>query len=892
MYVAERDALWLGDEDGIYGPAARAALGILLESGRWTWWENPSATIDDLERAIAGQSVVAWGGDPSVLEAENWVDSIRGIALGRAFHALVNIENRPRIKVAREVWSWSADAVGGVVKELTQLVGPGHVFPDWERDIKPRFPERQLAQQGRRVVTSPSLARDELLSQEHDGIEWVDDYRVPDIVVVDSLGALDETVAAKLVIVYGQDLGSTLREAFSIVRRELYAQCAIHVDAQAHDIGSWLSAFLTSWATSGNSVSRAVEIAAAQSGLWTQVVSTTQSFFINKRTFVRRPPKAYATPDPNRGGETVTSAASEEVPRVLGRGHGTREAPTAQDGSDSAVKAPETPAFLNEVEPHSMEPTIARQRVVSARPGPPVERVLNARARQGNRELQRWPESGTAGIDIDIRAKTPLQRKVPVFPDDQIEWQGDHKQLQVHLFELGCEPITQTLDLTKASNSTVASFVRQVDARSVDLRFLVSDGARILQTARFQTAPGEPIKFFIESLVTPVAHDKESFDVALLVNDSLGAQPSVSVITGDGKPYFSPLSESQTKDTRDEILAVLEQAVANPNALLRPLMMQLANLGSLLLTSLRSAVPNWPGTVGRVQLVTQSDAFFPIEYLYDGEVPESSGAPLCPDRHGCLDRGSAIVGCPIRAARECLCPMGFLGVSGIVERHVWQAGTAAHVWAHPGQAKSQRLRIESLSKIAFAASDRADRINRDAAGVEHAVTLSSIESTLNVQRIPDWRHWKQHIAQQTPSMLLLIVHLQNQAIHVGADDGLNLAAINTHHIGTAPVVIAVGCSSGRGEIPGGSLPAILQRKGARVVVAAMTGVLGRHANRFGRDLAEQLRAMANSPGPRYVGEAVSELRRRLLADDLALGLAVVAFGDADVELGTQPVLVQ
>jgi len=88
-----------------------------------------------------------------------------------------------------------------------------------------------------------------------------------------------------------------------------------------------------------------------------------------------------------------------------------------------------------------------------------------------------------------------------------------------------------------------------------------------------------------------------------------------------------------------------------------------------------------------------------------------------------------------------------------------------------------------------------------------------------------------------------------------------------------------------GDARGGSLPAILQRNGARVVIAAMTTVLGRHANRVARDLAITLRDAAQAPTSAYVGTIMSSIRRKLLADGLALGLAVVAFGDADVVLG-------
>jgi hypothetical protein len=512
---------------------------------------------------------------------------------------------------------------------------------------------------------------------------------------------------------------------------------------------------------------------------------------------------------------------------------------------------------------------------------------LSTRVLQGHKEVREWPKEGVVHIEVDIRIKTPLRDSRPPFPDDRIEWHGEGKVLQVHLFEFGREPESQTLELSRTRGSTTATFTRDSGPDPVDLRFLVSDGAQILQTARLQSAAGEPIQFFIENIVAPLHQTKEAFDVALLVNDSLGGRPSVTIITGDGEAVFSPLSEHDTAVARDKLLGVLQEAVANPNASLAPLMLKLANRGALLLRSLKSIEPAWPGNLGRAQLVTQSDAFFPIEYLYEGTVPDSADAVLCTQRAACLNKGQAISDCSIRDAGVELCPMGFLGISGVVERHTWKAGLDPRLWGAPGTNKPNRHRIENLSRVAFAASDKADNFEDADVAPHEVVRIANIETSLGVKKISNWSDWKIRLAQDSPSLLLLLVHLEDEAVYVGADSSLLLGAISEKHVGNAPVVIAIGCSSGLGDIPGGSLPAILQRSGARVVVAAMTNVLGRHANRVARDLAKHLEEASKAPSAVTVGEIISKLRRRLLIDGLALGLALVAFGDADIVLGKE-----
>ncbi|BDB30204.1 MULTISPECIES: hypothetical protein [Cupriavidus] len=861
MDKKDKDIQWLGEEDAYLGPAARAGLGILFESNDWTWWNDPGDARDALERAVPKSGLAKWGGDASVMEADKWVDPLVAISIARAFASL-NRRGPLCIKVVRSVWSWPghAETVNSVALELSTVVGPERVFADWPRNTRPRFPLTATEQSPLRVIAGTRFALDRLRSDEvlprH--VVWRPDAKVADIVVAESLAALGDMVAARVVILYGRQGGNLLAQIESL-RDRFSAQCVIHVDVDDGQITEWLRLQLTSWGEFGLPLGDAIEEANAQSNASGRILASTQTFIVGSARFLRQ------------------SLIKERRGDYLGLTHAQRAAPSPE----VLLDAPELTPFL---------PTIDGERpgTDAKRHVPPMERVLDSRVRQGHRELETWPLHGVVDIVVDIRLRTPLHSLRPAFPEQQVEWDGDSKVLMVHLLEIGSAPVTRPLTVRRTGDSEAVTFSREIRNGPVDLRLVVSDGARILQTARLQSAPGEAIHFFIENVVTPVHRKKQNFDLALLVNDSLGNQPSVALITAEGEAIFSPLTDTDTEKARKKLLAILQQAVVDPETPLAPMLLDLANQGSLLLSSLRELVPTWPGQLTRVQLVTQSNAFFPIEYLYEGTVPESSDAELCSQRHGCLKSGHAIPGCPIREAAVQLCPMGFVGVSAIVERHTWKPGLPAPLWRPAAPGARTRLEIKDLSTVAFAASDRADDFKDEDVAPHAVVRLADIEKSLGVQRLPTWAHWKARVAEQSPSLLLLVVHMENTQLFLEEEVGLNLAGISRMHVGMgAPVAITIGCSTGYGDLPGGTLPTVLLRHGARMVVAAMTDVLGRHANRAARDLAIGFLSAAKSPTPVLVGEIMGTLRRKFLADEIALGLALVAFGDADTVLGNK-----
>lgn len=839
---------WLGEEDAELGPAARAGLGILLESDDWTWWDDPRAAFDTLDRVIPTNGVAKWGGDASVMDADQWVAPWIAISIARAFEHLYLYRPNLCIKVVRSVWSWPGDAetVNSVALELSTVVSRERVFVDWPRNSRPRFPTIAVANQApRRVIAGTPLSLDRLRGDDvlSRHIEVHPDARIADIVVAKSLADLGGMVAARVVILHGSQQSNLLAQIESL-RERLRAQCVIHVDADGEQFARWLQLHLTSWGEREVPLADAIFEANAQTNSGARIVVSTQTFFVTSGRFLGQ------------------SRIKEREPRY------------------DAQRAAPPPLELVDLD-DELDFDVER-------PGPPVERVLDARVLQGDQWVETWPLQGMVDIVVDIRRRTPLHCPRPDFPDQKVEWDGDRKDLKIHLFEVGSAPATRTMSIERTKDSEAVAFPHAVGNGPVDLRLIVSDGARILQTARLQSAPGRAIHFFVENVVTPVHREKQTFDLALLVNDSLGNQPSVTLIPPDGNPIFSPLTDTDTEKARNKLLTILQQAVVEPDTPLGPLLLDLANQGSLLLTHLRDRVPTWPKQLTRVQLVTQSNAFFPIEYLYEGPVPESSDAELCSERAKCLEKGCAIPGCAIREAAVQLCPMGFVGVSAIVERHTWNPEDRAPIWGSGASRTRARMEINDLSKIAFAADDRADNFKDEEVAPHEVVRLHHIAASLKVERIRTWDDWKKHVAEQSPSLLLLVVHMDNSQIFLQDRPGLNLAGIKPQHVGEgAPVAIAIGCGTGHGDMPGGTLPAVLLRHGARMVVAAMTDVLGRHANRAARDLAVRFREAANSKSPVLVGEIMRALRRAFLIDEIPLGLALVAFGDADMQLGCQ-----
>ncbi|WP_322884480.1 hypothetical protein U8C35_27185 (plasmid) [Sinorhizobium medicae] len=841
------DIEWLGGQFTEYGSAARAAAGILLKQNGWDWYylKSRSALEEALQRAIPGHETVAWGGDEAVLSISEWLDPAKAVILGRLFKSTARSRPGLRIRIARDVWEWhtTENAPEVVRADLARALPNTAIFYDWPVNRKPRRINVDRPD-GKIVVTSPDalLPRSvgSALAEAIGDAVFESTGEKADIVVATSATELLASKIAANVVIILEDNSRAVIDRLDEIRVEKAARCVVRVPQQ--NAREWMGSFGTHWRANFVSIDRAVRFANRAQAVEAELVAANQTFLHQSRQYLR-----------------------EQYREVLPR-------------TDSYIGGLQ-PQFLPDLPLYDTVPEAEELRAP-----PPSKRMLEATVYQGKRRVWDLPPSGQLRIELIIKPKTFSSTGVPDFPDDLIDWRGDTRKLQVHMVELDRDVRTAQISLPRRGSSNLIEFDYEIiSQKDLDLRFMVCDGTQILQTARLKAKPRGGIRLSFEADFTSLEKERKSFDLALMINDSLGSRPSATVLSPNGV-QITAFDSGEIGTLRAMASNLLETVVTNPEIPLRDALMQLADVGSGLLEVIREEIGVWPSDLQRVQLTTKDNAFFPLEFLYDGIVPKDPRAPLCPDFKTCLRSGKLRARCETRQDAEVLCPMGFLGLRTVIERKVWSEGPLGPIWLKESLELAARHQIGRIGQIAFAASDIADEFGDDDT-FPSGLTLARIQSIVDelAPRLENWEEWEEAVVDEDFTMGILIAHIDDTKIFIGADHQRNSSRLE---FGTVPVAILLGCKSAVSAIPSLSLPARIMRRGStRVVVAALTDLLGRHANTAALYLGKRIRDAARGPVAVTLGEFIVELRRELLADEVATGLILVALGDADIVLG-------
>lgn len=846
------DRVWLGDLEPL-GPFVRAGLGILLAQGDWTWWHHPGAASTVMINAIRTSGLAVWGGDAAVLTAHEWLDANTAIEVGNGFKTLVARRGADlKIKIHRCVYSWGSEyVVEAVIADLEKAFTRQQVFAEWPISRRPRRPSKDPGLDSLTVSSSHELrASAEQLAVKIDGAKLKLRATVASIAVGTPDYILSAHCSADLVILVGDNKSDAIMR-LDAIRVATGAQAALYLPSNLSS-GKWFTVLGES-INKGASIPEAVVLANHTENYSAEFLAVTQQFIFNSRKFIF----------PRR--TTISKARLAD---------GIEDVALSSSGQKNLQSSTTTPYSNLEIDGIRMQAL------------PPVIRMLRAVAHHDKKIVDYFPPAGPISVSVSIGPISPLESATLAFPDHKLKWDHHEVRLQVHKVQVGSPTDTRQITVPRTGASEPVEFALAViPDQEVDIRFIVAEGARILQTSRLQGAPSGKIQFYIESMSTAVDRPKETFDLALLVNDSLGDRPSATVLTKTGI-RLELLEDYAIAAARDELRGILESCVNDPAKPLNPMLFDLANRGKLIFDSLKQHTPGWPDRLDRVQLTTQGDKFFPLEYLYDGKIPDNHKSGLCTDRKTCLTNGSAKEGCEIKSAGQQLCPMGFLGISAIIERQTWDRKMDKATWLRQARDPENRTKITSLNKMIFAAANKADHFSQeDVAQGFDIVKIRDIEDHTG-DRQPNWEEWKSQVLAVQPNLIVLLPHIENCCMYIGEDEILAFAAVNEVHLGRAePVVIAMGCNSAVAFTAAAGLPAALLRCGARIVVAALTGILGRYANIATRDLTATLISAAASHEPTSIGTILNELRRRFLANDNPLGMVIVAFGDADYLLG-------
>jgi len=157
----------------------------------------------------------------------------------------------------------------------------------------------------------------------------------------------------------------------------------------------------------------------------------------------------------------------------------------------------------------------------------------------------------------------------------------------------------------------------------------------------------------------------------------------------------------------------------------------------------------------------------------------------------------------------------------------------------------------------------------------------------STRTVRDWAEWERAIAEDSPSLLLLLPHSQEDPAHPGIS-GLEIGGVlltrpelETSYVAgpaaAAPVVLLLGCSTQLSEVPFLNFVEAFKRERAALVIGTLATIRGRRAVAFVAELLAELKAAAGSE--RTFGEVFLATRRRLLAGGDGFALSLTAYGD-------------
>lgn len=473
------------------------------------------------------------------------------------------------------------------------------------------------------------------------------------------------------------------------------------------------------------------------------------------------------------------------------------------------------------------------------------------------------------------------------------------------------EPQVASVRLSREGRSTDCRFALTVAERAetVEARIVVLYRNRVLQTSVLRG----PVGGEGEITITPEAVVRDRldnlgaravFDAAVVLNHAAGGVKGGIAARGDRVTRFRlPRDIEAAADWFDQkIEKVAKSPRLYPAGLTGKnvdLLREMAQQGSLLFRAFRELVP--PGTdlaaLDRVQVVTvDPNTRLPIEFFYDRPAPLPK-AKLCPHADAALEAGRCDQAC--RQDETIVCPLGFWGLSKVLERHQHQPGEEeARNELREADPVDGRDRLAIRGKALLAVSDKVNAVLKTGLTDVHTA-VRQIDPAVG-SWITDWDVWAAAVSDdRTPPARLLVVmphvlQAGQPTMEIGATSQLLAANVAAKHVRLpadrqpAPVVVLLGCQTGKAAFPFSSLIGPFRRGGAAVVICTGSSIVGEHAVPVARALLAALNAAAVAPQERSLGDVLCGVRRAMVRAGLPMVFTVLAFGDSDWRIGGSP----
>jgi hypothetical protein len=615
-----------------------------------------------------------------------------------------------------------------------------------------------------------------------------------------------------------------------------------------------------------------------------------------------------------RGGEPKAKMASPDADRIVA-------------ASSVHIKAEEM-KFGHENEGGAIMAEVGEAMTTASAP-PEAQRRRAARFLQqksfvrADKELIEAKDGFLAGVPAIVRVRIGepelgwdiAATEVPIekLPKDLERW-----NLTVWLSEPDHlpQPLKRQISLPRDGNSTEAEFYfKPRELPRFEGRLTVLHRGRVIQTMMLRAGVVSTrypaVKDGTPRLAEEVAvrhrigelDARREFDLALVANHDSKGRPLLAAVSSNAA-WVKDLSQL-TKIAKEisASFAPVAQSVSDyadgvdgENG--RVLLVKLAQHGNWLKTYLSQTLDdpeNNPASanVEYIQIVsTRPDAVVPLEFVYDYAVPEDD-AKVCKNWRKAVQAGKCPGTCDHDSPKS-VCPLGFWGLSKVIERHAVRPGLAKdgnllYLQSEPTRT-SDKLHLGGTSVLG--SSKRVP-----------AADIAALEKTLakhcgtKPKLAKDWDDWEELVKKLHPPLLIALPHTDGRAtdvtVEIGGETIKTITLRQTHVFPPpidqyqAPLVALIGCDVAGTADEYGNHVVVFRDRGAGIVIGTIATVFGKHAAQVAAKLVEGV-LPAGEAKPVRLGELIRKVRRDALLANLLMPLCLVAYGDADWILARKP----
>lgn len=496
----------------------------------------------------------------------------------------------------------------------------------------------------------------------------------------------------------------------------------------------------------------------------------------------------------------------------------------------------------------------------------------------------------------------------PHFPDELLPRRRDGDWVRVILTEASHLPKAKTkwMKIPPQGASLPVEFPLPMlrGSNVFDARVLICRGSRILQTAKLRgpvlaadadATPDDAFRFDIEAVIEADLSrpDHPSFDASFIINDS----HCESQLTGihDAGVHISALSQDDKQflaDLQAMLNSVVSKEFSELEATPQDIWYKLAHQGSRLFKQLKSHVLDIE-SVKRVQLISADPyGLLPLEYVYTLRPPDKPR--LCPQASLSL-HGGRCANCTAEMQEQAVCPLGFWGVTNIIERHIFNPGSPVRPPSGYTLTRSDNTGRHDFGPIDSVLIGKSDIVEEIASGRKAWEKLSKNlpKRVRKYVAVEDWDKWRSVVASNKPQVLVLLSHTKTNSLTSTAElyivkgSRLMITQVDEREIGdsdTNTIVMLLGCSTADTVSYCHDTHTSFFSAGANIVVGTLSMALGAYAVEAAEEIIEKLTAPDRLP---TMGDIILGTRRSLLAKGRLLGLSIIAFGDADWTMGMQ-----